>query len=148
MDCWPNTLSHSTLYFLQDWQVWFLWQLSSDPVKATSGRLAPLNGHGFVIMVCSELGLHRELTNSVLGQFGVIWGPWGAQTWPLDSNRLLTPFYTRIYLYPYIKTTIHPHPPTLLLSPVILLPTREKLPKTELILGIRNVYTHSVIASK
>ena len=72
MDCWPNTLSHFTLYFLQDWQVWFLWQLSSDPVKATSGRLAPLNGHGFVMMVCSKLGLHRELTNSVLGQFGVI----------------------------------------------------------------------------
>ena len=44
-------------------------------VKATSGRLAPLNGHGFdrfVIMVCSELGLHRELANSVLSQFGVI----------------------------------------------------------------------------
>ena len=72
MDCWPNTLSYSTLYFLQDWQVWFLWQLSSDPVKATSGRLVPLNGHGFVIMVCSELGPHRELANSVLSQFGVI----------------------------------------------------------------------------
>ncbi len=72
MDCWPNTLSYSTLCFLQDWQVWFLWQLSSDPVKATSGRLVPLNGHGFVIMMCSELGLHRELANSVLSQFGVI----------------------------------------------------------------------------
>ena len=115
MDCWPNTLSHSTLYFLQDWQVWFLWQLSSDPVKATSGRLAPLNGHGFVIMVCSELGLHRELTNSVLGQFGVILGPWGAQTWPLDSNRLLTPFYTRILRPPSTPTLppyYYPPPPS------------------------------------
>ena len=92
-----HALSYSTLYFLQDWQVWFLWQLSSDPVKATNGRLVPLNGHGFVIMVslvCSELGLHRELANSVLSQFGVIWGPWSAQTWPLDSNRLLASFYT------------------------------------------------------
>ena len=40
--------------------------------KAMSGRLAPLNGHGFVVMVCGELGLHRELANSVLSQFGVI----------------------------------------------------------------------------
>ena len=24
MDCWSNTLSYSTLHFLQDWQVWFL----------------------------------------------------------------------------------------------------------------------------
>ena len=69
MDCWSNTLLYSTLYFLQ---VWFLQQLSSDPVKATGGRLMPLNGHGFVVMVCSELGLHRELANSVLDQFGVI----------------------------------------------------------------------------
>ena len=140
MDCWPNTLSYSTLYFLQNWQVWFLWQFSSDPVKATSGRFVPLNGHGFVIMVCSELGFHRELTNSVLSQFGVILGPWRAQIWPLDSNRLLASFYTPI-LSP-------PTAPTLLLPPVILLPAREKLPKTGLILGIRNVYTHSVIASK
>ena len=72
MDCWSNTLSHSTLHFLQDWQVWFQQQLSSDSVKATSERLVPLNGHGFVVMVCSELGLHRELANSVLNQFGVI----------------------------------------------------------------------------
>ena len=62
--------------------------------------MAPLNGHGFVIMVCSELGLHRELANSVLSQFGVILGPWRAQTWPLDSNRLLTSFYTRILTWP------------------------------------------------
>ena len=144
MDCWPNTLSYSTLYFLQDWQVWFLWQLSSDPVKATSGRLVPLNGHGFVIMVCSELGLHRELANSVLSQFGVIWGPWRA----MESPNLASGFQSSscFILYPYIKPT--PHPPTLLLPPVILLPAREKLPKTGLILGIRNVYTHSVIASK
>ena len=72
MDFWSNTLSYSTLYFLQDWQVWFLEQLSSDTVKAPSGRLAPLNGHGFVVMVSSELGLHRELANGVLDQFGVI----------------------------------------------------------------------------
>ena len=72
MDCWSNTLSYSTLCFLQDWKVWFLQQLSSNPVKAMSGRLVPLNGHGFVVMVCSELGLHRELANSVLHQFGVI----------------------------------------------------------------------------
>ena len=143
MDCWPNTLSHSTLYFLQDWQVWVSVQLSSDPVKATSGRLAPLNGHGFVIMVCSELGLHRELTNSVLRS---IWSDLRA----MESPNLASGFQSSSYsiLYPYIKTTIHPHPPTLLPSPVILLLTREKLPKTGLILGITNVYTHSVIASK
>ena len=75
MDCWSNTLSYSTLHFLQDCQVWFLQQLSSDPVKAMSGRLASLNGHGFVVMVCSELGLHRELAIGVLNQFGVIGGP-------------------------------------------------------------------------
>ena len=117
MDCWPNTLSYSTLYFLQDWQVWFLWQLSSHPVKATSGRLVPLNGHGYVIMVCSELGLHRELANSVLSQFGVIeghGGPWRAQTWPLDSNCLLASFYTPILSPP---TAPHPITTTLLLPP-------------------------------
>ena len=41
-------------------------------VKATSGGLVPLNGHGFVVVVCSELGLHRELTSGVLNLFGVI----------------------------------------------------------------------------
>ena len=87
-------------------------------------------------MVCGELGLHRELANSVLSQFGVIWGPWRAQTWPLDSNGLLTPFYTRTST------------PTLLLPSVILIPARKKLLKTGQILGIRNVYTHSVIASE
>ena len=108
MDCWPNTLLYSTLYFLQDWQVWFLWQLSSDPVKATSGRLVPLNGHGFVIMVCSELGLHRELANSVLSQFGVIWGPWRA----MESPNLACGFQSSscFILYPYIKPTQHPPP--------------------------------------
>ena len=101
-------------------------------------------------MVCSELGLHRELANSVLSQFGVILGPWRAQTWPLDSNRLLTSFYTRILRPPSTPTLppyYYPHPPTLLLPPVILLPARKKLLKTGQILGIRNVYTHSVIAS-
>ena len=49
MDC--TIIFHSV--FPQDWQVWFLQQLSSDPVKTTSRRLAPLNGHGFVVMVCS-----------------------------------------------------------------------------------------------
>ena len=39
-------------------------------------------------------------------------------------------------------------PPTLLLPAVILLPARKKLPKAGQILAIRNVYTHSVIASK
>ena len=47
-----------------------------------------------------------------------------------------------------ITTTVHPHPPTLLLPSVILLPARKKLLKTGQILGIRNVYTHSVIASE
>ena len=59
-----------------------------------------------------------------------------------------------------ITTTVHPtlppyyyhrppHPPTLLLPPVILLlPSRKKLLKIGQILGIRNVYTHSVIASE
>ena len=108
MDCWPNTLSYSTLYFLQDWQVWFLWQLSSDPVKATSGRLVPLNGHGFVIMVCSELGLHRELANSILSQFGVTLGPWRA----MESPNLASGFQSSscFILYPYIKPTHLPPP--------------------------------------
>ena len=70
-------------------------------------------------------------------------GPWRAQTWPLDSNRLLASFYT-----PILSPPTAPHLPTLLLPPVILLPAREKLPKTGLILGIRNVYTLSMIASK
>ena len=68
---------------------------------------------------------------------------WRAQTWPLDSNRLLTPFYTRI-----LRPPSTPHPLTLLLPSVILLPARKKLLKTGQILGIRNVYTHSVIASE
>ena len=105
MDCWSNTLSYSTLYFLQDWQVWFLQQISSDSVKATSGKLAPLNGHGFVVMVCSELGLHRELANSVLNQFRVILGTWRAMEGPLDSICLLTPFYTPILSPPTTPTT-------------------------------------------
>ena len=97
-------------------------------------------------MVCSELGLHRELANSVLSQFGVIWGPWRA----MESPNLASGFQSSSYsiLYPYIKTTVHPHPPTLLLPSVILLPARKKLLKTGQILGIRNVYTHSVIASE
>jgi len=33
--------------------------------KATSGRLIPISGHGFVGMLCNELGLHRELANSI-----------------------------------------------------------------------------------
>ena len=38
-----------------------------------------LNGRCFVVMVCSELGLHRELANSVFDQSGVVLGPWRAQ---------------------------------------------------------------------
>ena len=93
----------------------------------TSGRLVPLNGHGFVIMVCSErgseLGLHRELANSVLSQFGVISGPWRA----MESPNLASGFQSSscFILYPYIKPS-HRLPPshsittTLLLRPVIL----------------------------
>ena len=102
-------------------------------------------------MVCSELGLHIELANSILSQSGVILGPWRAQTWPLDPNRLLTSYYTPILRPPSTPTLppyYYPHPPTLLLPPVILLPARKKMLKTGQILGIRNVYTHWVIASE
>ena len=68
---------------------------------------------------------------------------WRAQAWPLDSIRLLAPFYT-----PILSPPTTPHPPPLLLPPVILLPARKKLPTTGQILGIRNLYTHTVIASK
>jgi len=43
-----------------------------DPVKAMSGRLVPFRGHGFVGIVCNELGLHRQLASSDITQFGVI----------------------------------------------------------------------------
>ena len=80
----------------------------------------------------------------------------------MESPNLASGFQSSSYfiLYPYIKTTSHPittptlppyyypHPPTLLLPPVILLSARKKLLKTGQILGIRNVYTHSVIASE
>ena len=68
----------------------------------------------------------------------------------MESPNLASGFQSSSYfiLYPYIKTTVHPHPPTLLLPPVILSPARKKLLKTGQILGIRNVYTHSVIASE
>ena len=71
--------------------------------------------HIFPCVVCSELGLHRELANSVLSQFGVVCGPWRA----MDSPNLASGFQSSSYsiLYPYIKTTVHPHPPTLLLPP-------------------------------
>ena len=112
-------------------------------------------------MVCSELGLHGELANSVLSQFGVILGPWRA----MESPNLASGFQSSSYfiLYPYIKITVHPHPPTLLLPPpshpitttcdIIRLPARKKLLKTDIIrlparkkllLGIRNVYTHAL----
>jgi len=73
MDCWINTLSPCTLYFLIGWQVCFLLELFPDLMKAKSGQLAPFKGHGFVGMVCNELGLHRQLSNSDIPQFGVIW---------------------------------------------------------------------------
>ena len=60
------------------------------------------------------------------------------QTWPLDSI-CLAPFYTPI---------LSPPNTPLLLLPAILLPARKKLPKTGHILGVRNLYTHTVIASK
>ena len=44
-------------------------------------------------------------------------------------------------LYSYIK-------PTLLLPPVILLPVRKKLPKIGHILYVRNLHTHTMIASE
>ena len=69
MDCW----SHIPLCTsFRTGKSGFCSSFSSDTVKATSGRLVPLNSHGFVVMVCSELGLHKELTNSALNQFGVI----------------------------------------------------------------------------
>ena len=43
-------------------------------------------------------------------------GPWRAQTWPLDYNRLLASFDT-----PILSPPTTPHPPTLLLPPVMLL---------------------------
>ena len=65
MDCWSNTLSYSSLFALQNWQVLFLEWLFPYLVKAMSGRLVLFNGHGFVGMVCSELGRLRELATSV-----------------------------------------------------------------------------------
>ena len=74
------------------------------------------------------------------------------KTWPLDSNRLLTSFYTHMLRPPSTPTLppyyYHSITTTLLLPPVILLPARKKLLKTGQILGIRNIYTHSVIASE
>jgi len=72
MDCWINTLSPCTLYFLVGWQVCLLLKLFPDPVKAMSGQLSPFKGHGYVGMVCKKLGLHRQVASSDITQFGVI----------------------------------------------------------------------------
>jgi len=49
----------------------------TDPVNATGGRLVPFSGHGFVVMVCSEVGFHRKLASSDFNQSGVIGGHGG-----------------------------------------------------------------------
>jgi len=99
-------LVQCTLYFLVGWQFCFLLQLFPDPVKATSGQLAPFRGHGFVgIVVCNELGLHRQFVCSDITQLGVIWVQRGAT----KSHNLVSGLYlssSSIY-YSYIKPTHH-----------------------------------------
>jgi len=72
-----------------------------------------LNGYVFVGMVCSKLGLLRELTNSALIQFGMVL---------VQGEAMTTGFHLAFcsFLCSYIKPTILPHPPSLLLLPVIL----------------------------
>jgi len=62
-------------------------------------------------------------------------------TWSLNSIRLTPPFNSPILSLP--ATT-----PLILLPPVILLPARKKLPKTSYNLGVRNFYTHTMIANR
>jgi len=100
MDCWSYALLPYTLYFLGGWQVCFLFQLLSDSMKAMSGRLTPLRGHGFIAMVCDGLLLHRYLASSDITQFKVICVQKRDTISPLDS----------INLPPLFNT---PHPPLL-----------------------------------
>jgi len=93
MDWWSNTHLFCTLYFLGGWQVYFLLQLYPDPVKATSGQLAPCRGHGFVGILCNELGLHRQLASSDIILIWVQRESQRAITWSVDSIR---PFNTPI----------------------------------------------------
>jgi len=61
-------------------------------------------------------------------------GPQNAIAWSLDYTRLPSPFITSILT--------HPHPPPLLLPPVISLPVRKKAAQNE------DLYTHTFIANR
>ena len=88
--------------WLCDNGVWQARTSESSPI-VFSVNLERFEGHGG-----PKLGLSHP-------RFEGHGGPWRAQAWPLDSIRLLTSFYT-----PILSPATTPHPPTLLLPPVIL----------------------------
>ena len=94
-------------------------------------------------MSCGELRLLSKLANIDFTEFKVIAMGRVATEGPILASGLQSS--RNSILYSYVKPT---HPPPLLLPPVILLPVRKKLPKTERILCVRNLYTHTIIASE
>jgi len=70
MDCYSPIYFH--LYFFGGWQVCIYLHFFPDPMKDMSGSLAPFRGHGFVGIVCNEVGLHRQLASSDITQFEVM----------------------------------------------------------------------------
>jgi len=70
-----STYTKSNLQFYQKWTAGpkctfilhsvFTWRSAyPNPVKTMGGWLAPFRGHGFVVMLCNQLKLHRELATS------------------------------------------------------------------------------------
>jgi len=113
MDYWLNTLLYSTV---------FLTSLISvaaflKPYVSLSGTLAPLNGHGSLVLVFG--GLDKGLANVCYLQFGQ----------ERSSRAWTSGFQLSSYsiLYSYIKPT--PYPPPLLLPHAISLLSQKSCSK-------------------
>jgi len=93
--------------FHKTWLPWFLQQLFSDPVIATSEQLAPFSGQDLVGMSCGELCLLSELANIDFTQFKVIAVGRVATEGPNLASGLQSSQIS--ILYSYVKPTHLPY---------------------------------------
>ena len=117
-------------------QVWFLWQLISDSVLASSGDFPPLAGHGSLLLVLKGLGKLRRAGQYLSSSVVMLW----AQR---RSNR--TPNWTSGFQ----SSLYWAHPPLLLLPRAIIITLmKKKLLKITWILGVWKLFTHTITANE
>ena len=139
MDCWFNTLSYSTVWFVFFVFVFFYQTLCKSRVVLWLHWLVMV-----LLYWCSEGWVsHEGLVNVFIFSLKGCEhkeGPVEPKIGPLAFNHLRIPFYP-----PILSSPSTPHPPPLYITNMSNITLTKNLRKTAWILGVWKLFTHTII---